>query len=827
MKILVLALRTVRREWRLPELRTLALALVLSIVALGVVATLALRVEHSIAAGSAELIGGDGGVNASQPIPAEFEQQAGKLSLQTAQTARFPSMAFAGEQGQLLNLSAVSPQWPLRGDITLQHADGSQYAAQAPSPGTIYLDARALAALGVALGDTLQLGDATLTVTGELLRQPDGGNLFALAPAALASLQDIERSGLLGPGSRATYSLLVAGAPDAMQQWRDWATAQALPDNGRLINPQDSQQSLGTAFERANAFLRLCALLAALLAGVAIALAAQRYAQRKTDEIALLRALGTSRADILKLLAGTLAALALPAAALGIGLTLGLSILGWSVAGALFSGAIPTLLPIAPAFAAAAMGLAILAGFALPPLARLADIPPAAVFRRTLTVRARRFDLFYLLPVATALLLIWLQAGSARLAMILAASLGAVALAAIVLSLLTLWLARRLAAGIHPALRLGLASLARRRYTTAVQASALSLGLCALLILAVTAPALLQEWREELPSETPNWFALNVLEDQSASYRQALDQADASQLAMLPLAVGKLTAINGVPTKEAFQDPSMQERAAEQLRFSWSQSLPDANRLVSGQWPGNNDGQAGLSVEKSWMERFGLKPGDTLTLQSGDRNVTATINSVREVDWSSFRVNFFLLLDPAHADGMPHTWIASYYLPPGSNGHLAEMARQFPNVSMLDVNDLLDRVRSIIDRVSGAVSWVLSFSLLAGALVLAAALAASAQQRRHEAALLRTLGAQRRQLRMAALCEFLVLGLIAALTASIGAAGAGTWLGHAIFRMEQVPLPWMQLAGTSLLAALVVTLLGLAGTRSILRTPPMALLRSA
>ncbi|MCO7635816.1 FtsX-like permease family protein [Pseudomonas sp. S 311-6] len=827
MNILPLAFRTVRREWRLAELRTLALALVLSIVALGVVATLALRVEHSIAASSAELVGGDGGINAPSPIPAEYEIQAREMALATAHAVRFPSMAFAQEQAQLLNLAAVSPEWPLRGEITLRDADGRQHTAPAPQPGEIYLDARALAALGVDIGATVQIGDANLRIAGELLRQPDGGNVFALAPTALAPLADIERAGLLGPGSRARYSLLLAGAPGAVQDWKQWAASQALPDNARLIELEDAQQNLGGAFERANAFLRLCALLAALLAGVAIALASQRYAQRKTDEVALLRALGAPRADVLKLLAGTLAALALPAALLGIALTQGLSALAWQVAGKLFSGALPTVQPVLPSLAAAAMGLAILAGFALPPLARLADVPPAAVFRRSVAPRVRRFDLFYLLPLATALGLIWMQAGSARLAIILAISLAVVALVAAILALLALWLARRVAADIHPALRLGLASLARRRFTSAVQAVALSLGLCALLILAVAAPALLQEWRSELPDETPNWFALNVLEEQVPDYRAALEQASASQVAMLPLAVGKLTAINGEPAESFYQTPEQRERAAEQLRFSWSATLPSANRLVAGAWQAPEAGAAGLSVEKGWMERFGLKLGDSLTLESGGRSVTATIDSVREVDWSSFRVNFFLLLDPAHADGMPHTWIASYYLPPAQNNHLADMARQFPNVSMLDVNDLLERVRSIIERVSSAVSWVLSFSLLAGALVLAAALAASAQQRRHEAALLRTLGAQRRQLRLAALCEFLVLGLIAALTATMGAAGAGSWLGQSVFRMAAVPLPWAQLAGTALLAALVITLLGLAGTRRILNTPPMALLRAA
>jgi putative ABC transport system permease protein len=525
------------------------------------------------------------------------------------------------------------------------------------------------------------------------------------------------------------------------------------------------------------------------------------------------------------LLLATLGTLALPAALAGVLLAWGLAEVAWHVAGALFIH-LPTPLPLLPALAAAAMGLAVLAGFALPPLVRLAEVPPVAVFRASMARRVRRVDALYLIPALVALALIWSQSGSARLAGILAASLLGVASLAALLSVALLWLVRRIAPGAHPALRLGLAALARRRGLSTVQATALSLGLAALLLLAVVAPALLEGWRHELPADTPNWFVLNLQDDQREDIAQRLKQMGAQQLNMLPLAVGKLTAINGTPVDRLhFTDPRTKEWVDRQLRLSWAATLPPSNRVIAGRWAGADPAGAEVSVDTMWRDMFGLKLGDRMRFDVGEGSLEATVGSVRKVDWSSFRVNFFLLLDPAHAGSLPHTWLASFYLPRGHAEALSQLSRDHGNLSLVDVDALLDRVREIVDQVGGAVRWVLGFSLLAGALVLAAALATSAAERRHEAALLRTLGARRGQLRLAAACEFALLGLIAGLTAAVGAAGAGWWLGRAVFRLDDFVPPLWPLVDAALLAALVVMLLGLAGTRRVTRTSPMRLLR--
>ena len=826
MKILLLALRSLRREWHLPELRTLAASLVLAVVALGVVATLTARMEHGVLASAAELIGGDLGVSAPQTIPDTFAAAGRERQLAMTRTASFPSVAFAQQQSQLLDVLAVDATYPLRGTLLVADASGKQTVSHGPASGSVLLDHRALVALHRQVGDSVQVGGRDLHIAGELIQEPDGGELVAMAPRALMNLGDAENAGLLAVGSRARHNLLLAGEPAAVRSWRMWAQSTALPQGGELITPEQTQERMRNAFDRAGQFLRLTSLLSALLSGVAIALASQRYARRKTGEVSLLRALGTSRRRVMGLLLGTLGGLALPAALIGVLLSLALSQGAWMFAGQLVAG-VPTELPIMPSLAAAGMGVAVLLGFALPPLVRLADIPPVAVFRASMARRIRRFDALYLIPAVVALALIWNLSGSATLAGILAASLLGVAIVAALLAALLLWMARRIAPGGHPALRLGMAALARRRGLSIVQATALSLGLTALLLLAIVAPALLDGWRQELPSNTPNWFVLNLQDDQRADFNKALAGIGANQLNMMPLAVGKLTAINGHPIDTmTFKDERAKEWSDRQLRLSWSNELPPSNSVIAGQWFAPNPPEAEVSVDTMWRDMYALKLGDTMRFDVGEGQLEAKVTSFRHVDWSSFRVNFFLMMDPAHANALPHTWLASFYLPRGHTEALAGLSRDYPNLSLVDVDGLLDRVREIVQRVTGAVRWVLGFSLLAGALVLAAALATSGQERRHEAAVLRTLGARRGLLRVAAACEFALLGLIAGITAALGAMVGGWWLGRSVFHLQGfIPQAW-PLALAALLAAIVVMLLGLAGTRKVTHTPPMRLLRA-
>ena len=820
------ALRTLRREWRLPELRTLMAALLLSVIALGAVATLAARVQRAVLMSAAELIGGDLGINAATPLPPDFARHARELGLDTSFAAGFPSVAFANGRSQLLTVTAGDAAWPLRGKLVVEDRRGRSLVTHAPPAGSVYLDHRALVALQLEVGDRVQVGGMDLSIAGQLEQQPGAGDLIALAPRAVVSLADAEAAGLLGTGSRARHQLLVAGDAASVDAYRAWAKGR-LPADAHLVTPDEVQQRLAVAFDRAGTFLRLSALLAALLAGIAVALSAQRYARRKTDEIALLRALGASSRFTFGSLAWTLAVPAVLASLIGMGIALGLAAAAFAYAhGLLPPSAQRAPLPIGPALAAAGVGIAVLIGFALPPLARLGSIPPIAVFRRSAAQTPRRFDVLYLLPLVVAVVLIALETGSWKLAGVLAACLAGAAAFTLIVTYAIIGLIRRHAARLHPALRLGASALTRRRALSLAQSCAIALGMTALLLLAVVAPALLDNWRRELPSDTPNWFVVNVQTSQRADVRNALVRLGATRFNDMPVAVGKLVSINGVDVeREPFRGRDVRQDASQQVRLSWSQTLPPANRIIAGHWFDADSRTAEVSLDVAWIHRFDLRLGDTLGFLVGNQRIDARLASIREVDWSRFNVNFFVMLDPLHGDALPHTWIASFHLPPGHAEALAAFSRGFPSLSLIDVDELLDRARQVVGQVTAAARWVLVFSLLAGALVLAAALTMSVAERRHEAALLRTLGARRSQLRLAALCEFGLLGAISGLTALLAAAAGGAWLAHSVFRIRAFAPPWTPLIVAAVLAALVVAALGLAGTRRVLRTSPLLLLR--
>jgi putative ABC transport system permease protein len=821
---LAFAARSLRREFRHAELATLAAALVLAVAALAAVATLASRVERAIVASAAELIGGDLGINAGKTLPAAFVNEARRRGLATNVLADFPSVVFAGETSKLADVRASDGAFPLRGALSVLDAGGAEKPAHAPPPRTIYADHAALVALGVGVGAKVQLGGRDLLVGGEIAKSPDGGNLFRIAPRVLMNLADAQASGLVGVGSRARHRLLVAGDENAVSAFAAWAKPQ-LPDGAEITTVEDAQQNLRTAFERGESFLRLAALLAALLSGVAVALAAQRFARRKVEEVALLRCLGASRAEILAALLIELGLLALPACLIGLLLGLGLQQLVLHLASGLLPGAPPGL-PWGPPLAAFVVGLAVLFGFALPPLLRLRDVEPMRVFRQETTARVRRFDALYLLPLVVGALLIVFGAGNLRLAGTLAAGFAGVAFATFVFGLLLLKLVRIVAARLRGALRFGLANLARRRALTLLQAGALALSLTALAVLAVVGPSLLARWRAELPSDTPNWFMINLQPEQRGTIEQRVQQLGASNLNTLPLAVGKLVAINGhAPDPKDYTDRRAENWINGETRVSWSAELPASNKLLHGRWFDAASSGPQLSVDELWIEMFHLKLGDTMTLRVGEREITATITSIRGVDWDSFRANFFLMLDPASGESLPHSYVASFHLDAAAAGALAGLSRDYPNVSLIDLNAILDRVRDIIGRVSRAVAWVLGFSLAAGVLVLLAALASTADERRFETALLRTLGAHARQLNIAVLAEFAVLGLLAGVIAVAGAGALGSVLARQVFRMRDYVPPLDALALVVLGAALVVALAGWVGTLRIARTSPMAVLR--
>jgi putative ABC transport system permease protein len=536
-----------------------------------------------------------------------------------------------------------------------------------------------------------------------------------------------------------------------------------------------------------------------LLAGVATALAANRFALRQIDNVAVLRCLGAPQPQILGALTLQLLMLAVPACLLGVLIGLGVQAALVEALGSLLPQRLP--LPQAqPALSGAAIGLVMLLGFGLPPLLRLRGVPPMRVLNRSFAALPRMPALISVAAVAGACTLVALATRDVRLALYVMAGLAALGVVSWIVGFAALWVARRLQSRLRGAWRLGMAALSRRRALSVVQLTGLALS--------------------------PNWFLLNVQQHQAESVLDGLRRAGVAEPRLEPFATGRLLAINGVaPRAEDFTDPRAGAWINGPLNMSWREDFPPANRLTAGQFWEPDSAVDEVSVERMWVDMFGIALGDTLSIGIGDRSYDLKVTSLREADWDSFRVNFFLLLNANAMQDAPHNLISSFHLPAGQASALQALTRTHPNVSLIDIDAILTRVREVMERVAEAVQLVLAFSLAAGVLVLVAALQATRSERRYESTVLRTLGARQSQIRGAVLAEFAAIGGLAGALAAIGAAMTGQILAQRAFDMG-LDMPWLALAAGALTGMLLAMLAGWLGTRSVVATPPALSLRS-
>ncbi|SMR83084.1 MULTISPECIES: FtsX-like permease family protein [Stenotrophomonas] len=837
MNLLRHAWRALRREALAGDLLTVFAALVLGVAVMTAVGTLVNRVNLALTGSAAEMLGGDLGVAGRDDPPAAFADEAQRRGLAHTRLASFGSVLFQGDASQMASIKAVEAGYPLRGALRVRATPGGTLIADAgmPAKGQAYADPRLLQALGLKAGDDLEFGAGTLRIAGIIESEPDaGGDLLTLSPTLLVNRADVEGTGLLGPGSRINYRLMFAGTATDIAAFRQWLLPQVK--GMRLLSVNDTQRGVRQAFDLAGRFLGLSALLAVLLAGVATALAANRFALRRIDQVAILRCLGARQRDILAGLALQLLMLAVPACAIGIGLGMAAQEGLVQVLGSLVPQRLP--LPEAmPALTGAGIGLLLLFGFGLPPLLRLRGVPPMRVLNRSFAALPPASLLAYVAALAASLVLAVQVTGDLKLALWVLGGLAGLAVAAGVVGFLLLQLLRGLQHRLHGNWRLGLAALTRRRMLAVMQLVGLSLSLCALLLLAVIGPGLLQQWRERLPADTPNYFLINIQPEQRDSVLAALQGLGADDASIEPMATGRLIAINGKPPLRVDRTPADDSQPQGEgqrddddenrpLNFSWRSTFPPANTLVNGTFWKPDSTAAEASVEIGWAKRYGVYPGDRITIAVGEQEREFNVTSVRKADWNTFRPNFFVLLNPNAVGDTPHNLLSAFHLPAGQAAGLGALVRAQPNLSLLDVDAVISQVRDVMERVAQAVQLVMVFSLLAGVLVLLAALQATAGERRYDSAVLRTLGATRRQLRGAVLVEFGALGALAALLAVGAAAVIGVAVSQKVFELPLLP-PWPGLVLGGLLGIALSLLAGWLGTRRILHTPPALALREA
>jgi putative ABC transport system permease protein len=822
-----LALRLLGRDWRAGELRTLAAAIVIAVAASTAIGFFTDRLGRGMISQSADFLGADLALESPRPVSPAWIAQARQRTLQVSETLEFASVVISGDALQLASVRAVDEQFPLRGSLRTAEAP---FAADAPAvaipaAGEAWAAPRLLTQLGLRSGDSIEVGTQTFVISRVLSFEPgQAGDLFGMSPRLLINLADVPATGVVQPGSRLSYQYLFAGPEKDLQRYRQWLKPQLGPSH-RLVGIHEGRRAVGTALERAERFLGLAVMAAMVLAGVAIAMAARRYSERHFDMSAMLRCLGVSQRDLLGLYLTQLAVMGVLASMLG-------GLLGWLAQQGLLA-LLADLLPMTPSgmtvwplLAGLATGLAVLAGFALPPVMRLRDVPPLRVLRRDLTPLPGNAWVVYGIAVATVVLLMWRYTGNAALTLTALAGGAAACLILGMLGLVLLLLARNLRVPVGVAWRFGLNNLWRRRRTSISQILAFGLALLAMAVIGLVRTDLLNTWENQLPAEVPNHFGINILPDQVEGVHDflAARQVPASQL--YPMVRGRLVTINDAAIRTAVTKEARDDNALNRdLNLTWTTRLQADNSIIAGRWWRQQDtGRSLVSIEAQLAERLGIKLGDELGFSVSDETFTARVTSIRTVQWDSFRPNFYMVFPPGVLERFAATHMTSFYLAPDQKPLLAELVREYPALTVLEMDRIIEQVERILHQVTLAVEYVLLFVLFAGFAVLFAALQASLDERLYEGALLRALGASRRQLRAGHLAEFIALGLLAGLVAAIGTESIA-WVLYSQVLHFDYSFKWQVWLATPLGGALLIGAAGYLGTRPVVERSPVILLR--
>ena len=756
------------REWRSPSLLIVWLALSLAVACVLALGNISDRMEKGLSQQSREFMAGDRALRSSREIPQAWLEEARKVGLKVSEQLSFATMTFAGDTPQLANVKAVDDRYPLYGDLQ------TTPPAVKPQAGTVLLAPRLMALLKLKTGDSIDVGDATLRIAGEVVQEPDSGfNPFEMAPRLLMNTADVAKTGAVQPGSRVTWRVKFAGTPAQLDAYEKWLLPQLKPEH-RWYGLEQDDGALGKSLQRSQQFLLLSALLTLLLSVAAVAVAMGHYCRSRYDLVAILKTLGAGRAQLRKLIVGQWLMVLVLASVTG------------GAMGLLFEKILLILLkPVLPVALPAASGWPWLWSIgAMLVISLLVGLRPWRLLLATQPVRVLRRDavadvwpLKFYIPVislVSVLLLVWLMGASMLLWSVLAGT-AALALLCGIVGWLLLRGMKKLTLKTLP-LRLAVNRLLRQPWSTLSQLSAFSLSFMLLAMLLVLRGDLLDRWQQQLPPESPNYFLINIAPEQVEPVKAFLAAHHVAPQAFWPIVRARLTQINGHST-----EGNSDEALNRELNLTWQRDEANHNPITAGTWPP----KAGeVSVEEELAKRLGIKPGDSVTFVGDTQDFTAKVTSLRKVDWESLRPNFFFIFPQGALDGQPQSWLTSFRWQNGS-GMLTQLNREFPTISLLDIGAILKQVGQVLEQVSRALEVMVVLVTLCGVLLLLAQVQVGMRLRHQELVVYRTLGAGKRLLRATLWCEFALLGLVSGLVAAIGAETA-----LAVLQTKVFDFPW-------------------------------------
>ena len=813
--MLKLAARLAWRDWRGGELSLLFVALILAITSVTSISLFTHQVKQSMVAQGANLIAADLRLTGSQPISEDWRIKADNLSLQQAQVSQFQAMVFAQEGMQLASIKAVSDSYPLRGELSVGTAafDLGTVIAQGPKRGEIWPDSRLLSSLNARLNDTIDVGQLSLKISHILITEPDQASGFSsFAPRAMMHLQDLAATAAVQTGSRIKHRWLLAGQADALTRLQASITPLLAPGQ-KWQSPNDGNANVAATLDKAEQFLLLAGSLAVVLAGVALSLSARRYSLRQAKHVALLKCLGLKPKQLRLLYFSQMILLALLALLISLPLAWGLYQALLSVVADYIQGTslVP---PFEPFLLGAGTGTLCLLAFVLPPMLALAKVAPAEVLRQS-SSQSKTNKTHLAIGFSAVIALVYWHSQSVLIS-------GALIIGvAIILLLLALLASQLIKAGnkIRPYLsqgsKIGLANLARRKHQNSLQVAIFGLALMLLFSLISVRSFLINDWQQQLKQDTPNLFLFNIYQQQRQSLLDSMEEQGLTTQALtfFPIARARLT------------EPKLQSRrGSRELNLTWSPDLPIGNSISGGQWW--NDGATGLevSVESDYARDMGLSLGQELTFNIAGIEKKAVLSNLRDVDWSSMQPNFFFVFSEPLVEANSASYMASVYIAPADRPKLGPLLRQQPTISMLDVDQILQQVQRVVAQLSLAVESILVMVLGAGVLVLVASIQASIDERRHESAILRTLGASKALIRRILWVEYASLGFVAGLIAGLGAEALVAVLQQQLFQMP-MQLHWPLWVLTPFTGMIIIGACGWWFNRTVVTAPPLRTLQ--
>lgn len=818
------ATRMLARDWRGGELGVLIMALVLAVGVVAGISAFTTRLQTALEQESHRFLAADAVVRSGSDLPVAWLQQAQSTGLEQALTLVFPSMVYAGEENMYLaSVKAVSTAYPLRGELTYSAEPFGAVlpAAAGPGSGEVWLDSRLFPLLDVSIGQQVTIGEADFTVTAAARSEPDqGASFYGFGPRVLMHYDDIPATGIVQPGSRVEYRQLYAGLAPAVEAFSAWLKPQ-LQDGQSLLDVNEGQPGIGSALQRAESFLLLAGSLAVVLAGVAVALAARRFSERHTDYVAIMKSLGATSGSINRLYGSSLLLLGIAATAAG-------CLLGWAIQ-ALFFQLFADQLPVQPGPSGirpyaigSATSLVCLLCFAWPPLRRLGQASPLRVLRRDAPMENRRTLADYSIGLVAVTVLMWWYSQDWKLTLAVLAGLAVTVVLGLGLALTLLKGGRLVGMSAGSIWRLALAGLQRRGTANALQVVIFAMAIMLLLVLLLVRTSLIDEWQTQLPEDAPNHFMINIGPEDVQSVDQMLREQNITSEALYPMIRGRIMSVNGIELPRT--DDRQQDRRQRESNFTWSDTVPTDNRLLAGQWWAPNTQESVVSLEQGFAERLGIELGDKVGFLVGSQPLEATVSSIRELDWQSMRPNFFLVFPPKLLASYPATFMTSFHLEQSDKVFLNRFIRRFPTVTVIEMDIVVEQIRTIVNQVSAAIELVLAVILAAGGLVLVAGVQASVDTRMQESAILRALGARSNLILGGLLIEFATLGLFAGLLATVSAELSVYMLQTWVMDMVYSPSPWVWPVGIGSGMVLIGSL-GVFSCRKVVSSPPVALLR--